>query len=191
MSLSIRCAIGWLVLLATWHPALAGVKLLLEDGQVLEGRSVEREGPMYLLTLETDNVLPIPVPLVASIERTEDESSLPRGLTKAEPVTLAGDPAAARLPTLADLMHELRASASVFQPGVIDSSWVPVSDWDLDPQHGNNFHPVHWYRPPIDPRWEPTSGLREGATWLSPVRWYRAPIDPTWRPTDGFAARDR
>ncbi len=96
-----RCGIGWLVLVATWHPAAAGVKLFLEDGQVLEGRSMERKGSMYLLTLETDNVLPIPVPLVAGIERTEDKDSLPGGLTKAEAVTLAGDPAAAGPPTLA------------------------------------------------------------------------------------------
>jgi hypothetical protein len=74
---------------------------------------------------------------------------------------------------------------------VIDPTWVPTSDWDPDPERGNNFHPVHWYRPPIDPHWEPTSSLGEDVSNFNPVRWYRAPIDPTWWPTDGFAARDR
>ena len=180
-----RCGIGWLVLVATWHPATAGVKLLLEDGQVIEGRSMERKESMYLLTLETGNVLPIPAPLVAKIEWTED------GLTKTEPETLAGDPEAAKLPTLTEQMQVLKASTSVFRPSVINPNWVPVSDWDLDPQRGNNFHPVHWYRPPIDPHWKPTSSLGEDMSNFNPVRWYRAPIDPTWRPTDGFASKDR
>ena len=186
-----RCGIGWLVLAATWSPTVAGVKLLLEDGQVIEGRSMEVKDSVYLLTLETGNVLPIPVPLVADIERTEDESSLAAGLTKAEPQTLAGDPQAAKLPTLTEQMKALRAGRSVFRPSVIDPIWVPVSDWDQDPQQGNNFHPVHWYRPAIDSRWSPTSALGRDVTNFNPVRWYRAPIDPTWWPTDGFATNDR
>ena len=181
-----RCVIGWLALVAVWHPAAAGVKLILEDGQAIEGRSVERTESMYLLTLHTDNVLPIPAPLVAQVKWSAED-----GLTKAEPQTLAGNPAMARLTTLTEQMRVLQDNTSVFQPGVIDPTWVPVSDWVLDPERGNNFHPVHWYRPPIDPHWEPTSSLGEDVSNFNPVRWYRAPIDPTWWPTDGFAARDR
>ncbi len=182
-----RFGIGWLALVATWHPVVGGVKLLLHDGQVIEGRSVEREETMYLLTLDTDHVLPIPAPLVAAVERTAEP--LPGGLTEAEPMTLAGDPEAAKLPTLTDLMQELKASTSVFRRSIIDPTWVPSSDWDTDPEKGNNFHPVHWYQPPVNPIWEPTSGLGEDVTEFNPVRWYRAPIDPTWRPTDGFARK--
>ena len=105
-----RCAIGWLVLVAVGYPAAAGVKLILEDGQVIEGRSVERKESMYLLTLETENVLPIPALLVAQVEWTAED-----GLTKAEPRTLAGNPAMAKLPTLTEQMQVLRDSTSVFQ----------------------------------------------------------------------------
>jgi hypothetical protein len=168
-------------------PSAADVTLELEDGQRIEGRSFERNEGFYYLTLENGNVLPVPQELVRAVRPAKPPA--PTGLVLAEPRTLAGaldgQPV---LPSYADQVRVLQDSTSVFRRNIIDPFWQPTSDWDNDLAQ-NDFHPVHWYRPPIDPQWTPTSGLGRDVTEFNPARWYRAPIDPTWWPEDGFAWR--
>ena len=93
-----------LALLLSSLAAQAGAELLLKDGQVLVGRSVERKETLYLLTLESDDLLPIPIELVSGMRLTGDDDPAPTGLEKAEPKTLVGPPEAAELPTRGDQM---------------------------------------------------------------------------------------
>jgi hypothetical protein len=171
-------------------PAFADVKVTFRDGKVLEGRGVKQEHGLYLLELDTGNVLPIPTELVIQVELMVDEEPIPTGLTKAEPEILAGPPDGIELPTLADQLRVLRDSTSIFRPNIIDPYWQPTSDWKNTPEVNNNFNPARWYQAPIDPTWTPVDSRGEDVTNFNPARWFRAPIDSTWWPTDGFARRD-
>jgi hypothetical protein len=182
---------GIAILVVACLPAFAGVKVTFRDGKVLEGRDIKQEHGLYLLELDTGNVFPIPTELVIQVELLVDEETIPTGLTKAEPETLAGPPDGIELPTLADQLRVLRDSTSIFRPNIIDPYWQPTSDWNNTPEVNNNFNPARWYQPPIDPTWTPVNSLGKDVTEFNPARWYRAPIDSTWRPTDGLAWRDR
>ena len=58
-----------LVLIVTMVPALAGADLVLHDGEVLEGVSVERKGLLYMLENEDGDVIPVPVELVQQLTK--------------------------------------------------------------------------------------------------------------------------
>jgi hypothetical protein len=182
---------GIAVLVVACLPAVPGVKVTFRDGKILEGREVKQKDGLYFLELETGNVLPIPTELVIQVELMVDEESIPTGLTKAEPETLAGPPRGIDLPTLTDQLRVMRDSTSRFRPNIIDPYWQPTSDWSNTPEINNNFNPARWYQPPIDPNWKPVNSLGKDVSNFNPARWYRAPIDSTWWPTDGFARRDR
>jgi hypothetical protein len=168
----------------------AGAELVLEDGQRIVGESVERKGGLYHVQLETGNVLPIPVALVAEVRLTGEDEPQPTGLRVAKPETLVGPPGAADLPKPYEQLAVFGEPAR-FRRGPIDPTWrMPPSDYVPDPSL-NNFNPARWYVPPIDPTWRPRSGLRGDVTNFNPARWYRAPIDPTWWPTDGFRKGER
>lgn len=169
-------------------PAAAGAELLLEDGQLIEGRAVQRKDALYLLELDTGGVLPVPVELVRQVRLTGDDDPVPGGLQPAEPQTLAGRPGGPALPSPHEQV-EVLGDGSRFQRNVIDPHWQPTSDWRMDPEL-NNFNPARWYKAPIDSTWHPRSAYRASTdvTQFNPARWYASPIDPTWWPTDGFRA---
>jgi hypothetical protein len=187
-------AIGlvWMLLLLAGLPARGGAKVHLEDGQVLEGISVESKAGFHELEIKTGAVITIPSELVAGIELTGKDAVAPSGIRPTEPETLAGPPGATELPRREDQLEALRDGRASFRRGVIDPFWHPESDWDLDPEN-NSFNPARWYQPPIDPTWRPTPAYTSSTdvTEFNPARWYRPPIDPIWRPTDGFRWRDR
>ena len=56
-----------LFLLAQGATALAGAELVLEDGQVLQGADVQRDGELYVLELDSGATLTIPVELVKDV----------------------------------------------------------------------------------------------------------------------------
>jgi len=187
-------AIGllWMVLLFVGLPAQAGARLILEDGQVLVGESVENKEGIYELELKTGSVIQVPVDLVVKVELTGDDAPQPTGLEPAQPVTLAGPPGAVEMPRRDEQLEVLNDSTASFRKSVIDPYWRPESDWDLDPAQ-NNFNPARWYQSPIDPNWIPRSGYSssDDVTEFNPVHWYQSPIDPLWYPTDGFKWRQR
>jgi hypothetical protein len=195
-------------------PALAGAELVLEDGQVLSGTSVERRGDLFHLELASGGVLPIPVELVLELRLTGEEPAesesdpdeVPAqpaptaegaedepasGMRRSEPRTLAGRPGGAELRKPHEQLAVLGPPAR-FRRGVFDPVWRPSSDWGGPATDVTQFNPARWYRPPIDPRWQPSSDYTRGSdvTQFNPVHWYRPPISSTWWPTDGFRRED-
>ena len=183
-------AIG-LLLLAP--PVAAGAELVLADGPVLSGVSVERKEGFYLLALETEDVLPVPVELVDELRLTGEDDPPASGVRDDGPEVLAGPPAGGTdLPGPAEQLRVLRESTARFRENLVDPYWRPESDWRNDPSL-NNFNPSRWYRPPIDPEWKFSSVFKQSddRTEFNPARWYRAPIDATWWPSDGFQRSSR
>jgi hypothetical protein len=180
-------------------PALAGVELVLEDGQVLTGIEVERKEDVYHLELATGSVVALPVEVVRELRLTggeenpdaEERREAPTGLRVAEPEVLAGPPEPIPLPTRREQLAAFRGGQSRFARGVIDPTWEPRDGW-LRPGLVE-FNPARWYRAPIDSTWTPRPAYTTDSdvTFFSPVEWSRGVFDPTWYPQDGFARRDR
>jgi hypothetical protein len=199
----------WAMLLAACLSVLAETELIMKDGSVLSGTRVERDGDIYVLTLEDGGAVVVPQALVEGVRLSgrgeprppRDPGDLPEraprtvggspvadgpsGIRVAPPQTLAGRPD--RPPTRSEQL-EVFGSPSRFQGDVVDNEWEPSSDWDMDPQEKNNFAPSTWAEGPIDPTWEPESAWDEQEDVLAPSRsnWQKSIIDSTWTPTDGF-----
>lgn len=179
----------WLGLLLAALPAMAGAELQLVDGRTLKGESVERKGSLYLLSVEGDAVLPIPIDLVRRVRLTGDAAPAASGMRPAVARTLVGQPDG---PKLADTPEQLGVFSKSNSPrssavDVISPAWRPGSG-QRTPADVTEFNPVRWYRAPIDPNWQPTSAFKQqnDVTEFSPARWYQAPLPATWWPRDGF-----
>lgn len=181
------------LLAATFSVTLtvAAVELVLEDGQVLHGDDVRREGDAYLLSVGDGGVVPVPIPLVREVRlraaspAQDDRPVAPSGLRSAEPTGLAGpeiDP------------PRTSAQLAVFSPparfsnGVVDPRWHPTSDWNDDPIQNNNFAPSHWFKDVVDSTWEPQSAFDAKKDVLSRSRSTFRPslMSNDWQPQDGF-----
>ena len=46
-----------------------------------------------------------------------------------------------------------------FQKDIVDHSWEPTSDWDMDAEKQNNFAPSTFSKSIIDNSWTPTDGF--------------------------------
>jgi hypothetical protein len=169
-------------------PECTGASLRLTDGRVLEGREVRRDGDTFLLVLDGDTVVPVPVELVEEVgidaapEAAPPPDAVP-GLTYGEPQTLAGAPVTP--PTTEGQLAVLGKPAQ-FQQNVVTSGFPPKY-WVPDPAQ-NNFNPSKWAQQPTDPNWQPKSAYDPGKDVLADGRstWQKAPTDPTWVPQDGF-----
>ncbi|MCP3979603.1 MAG: hypothetical protein GY716_09775 [bacterium] len=168
------------------HAALAGAELLLQNGTELSGVELERKGGLYLLTLESGEVLPVPLELVKEMRLTGDDDPDADGLEVAVGTTLVGPEEGIDLPRV-DTQLAVLGEPAYFARGPVNPYWYPESDWDLDPAN-NNFNPARWYRPPIDPEWVPRSAYKQSSdvTEFNPVRWSNGVFQPTWWPRDGF-----
>ena len=183
---------------------LAGAALVLNDGRVLKGVDVRRDGGNYLLEQESGGVISLPIELVREVRLSTPPAPDPRtGLTYREGSqtlagtserpggvvvgkgqTIAGDQH--RIPTPAEQTAVL-GPPSKFSKDIVDNSWTPTSDWDPDPK-GNNFAPSKWSEGVVDNDWEPTSD------WDNDVEnnnfnrssWSEGVVENEWRPTDGF-----
>jgi hypothetical protein len=69
-------------------PLCAGTELLLFDGTVLDGVSVQRLEGNYLLTTEDGQAITVPVEVVESVRL---RGGTPTGMRTGEPVTLADE----------------------------------------------------------------------------------------------------
>jgi hypothetical protein len=196
------------LLLVLPAPALAGAELVLNDGQVLKGVDVQRVDGEYELTLESGQTLSLPVELVAEVRLTGDER-VPTGLTPAEPERLAGQGPVEDAPTgLRDAGPQQLAGEPVqaprtsdqlavfgepskFQQGVVDPSWRPQSDWNMDPATQNNFAPSEWQKSIVDESWAPTSAFDSGKDVMADSRsgFQDSIVDNSWTPTDGFSKK--
>jgi hypothetical protein len=186
--------------------ASADAHLVLRDGQVLSGTSLEQEDGLYLLTLESGDVLPLPAALVLEVHRSatraeEDPAEqdgpaplpqLEMELVPAQPRELPSDDIGVpeRPRRLIELPDGGR-SASTFSRSLIDPAYVLESGYAERPMLGV-FDESLWGGGPLDPNWKLDSGweLPEGEPTLHPDRWNKAAQRPFWKPKDGFADDD-
>ncbi len=113
------------------------------------------------------------------------QPSGPSGLQVALPRTLAGE--AVRPPTTAEQLRVLGAPAE-FTKNIVDNSWTPTSDWNMDPHQQNNFAPSKWADDVVDNSWEPESAFDKNEDVLESGRatWQKSIVDNSWTPQDGF-----
>jgi hypothetical protein len=198
-----------LVLLAAAVQAVRPeAELVLQDGTVIRGADVRREGDLYVLALESGEMLSFPVALVdevrlggrgegsapaPGVRRGESETlagsrpdeDAPSGLRRGEPQTLAGTEV--RPPRPSEQTRVLGPAAK-FQDDIVDSNWTPQSDWDTNPSN-NNFAPSTWAEAPVDSEWKPQSAFDADNDVLEPGRsgWQESIVDSQWQPQDAFA----
>lgn len=209
-----RClTVVTLALLVCCGPLAASVELRLQDGRVIGGREVRRDGDDYVLTLEAGDRIVLPGALVEGVRmagseepRRPDRSGLtvaeprrvagkpapegPTGIREGEPRTLAGVPV--RPPRTADQLRVFGKPAR-FQRSIVDSTWRPSSDWDMDPRRRNNFAPSRWAEDIVDSDWTPRSAFDEDANVLAAgrSRFAESIVGSGWSPTDGFRTSKR
>lgn len=178
-----------LVLLAPGAiPAWSASAVVLQDGQVLSGIDVRRQGEEVLLTLEGGNVITLPASIVKEIRLSGDGSpakkEAPSAFRNEGPEVLAGEEV--RAPRTSEQVANA-GSTSRFQQDVVDSNWQPTTDWDMDPSN-NDFAPSTWSRGPVDPNWQPDSAFDAQEDVLAGGRsgWQKSIVDPSWKPEDGF-----
>jgi hypothetical protein len=176
---------GLLLAVVAALPVCAGTELVLRDGTVLEGTAVQRLEGNYVLTIEGGEAITVPVELVEQV-RLSGEREAPTGMRTGEPETLVGERITP--PTRSEQTEKL-GPPSRFQDDIVDNSWHPTTDWNMDPHTQNNFAPSTWSKGPIDPEWKPQSAWDTNEDVLASGRseWRQGIIDPSWKPTDGFA----
>ncbi len=113
------------------------------------------------------------------------QPSGPSGLRVAHPQTLAGE--AVQPPTTVEQLRVLGAPAE-FTKNIVDNSWTPTSDWNMDPHQQNNFAPSKWADDVVDHSWEPESAFDKNEDVLESgrVTWQKSIVDNSWKPQDGF-----
>jgi len=168
--------------------ARAGADLVLLDGRLLEGRSVERKEGAYLLTTSLGNVITVPVELVKEMRLTGGDAAPPTGLVFSTPKTVAGQEMKA--PGRRDQLAAFGRPPALFQGSPMTGRWYPRDAFEG--KDATNFNPVKWAKATIDPVWSPLPAFSKttDVTGFRPARWFRASIDPVWLPRDGFAPRE-
>jgi hypothetical protein len=193
---------------------VATTEIVLKDGRVVAGIEVRRDGDNYIIVLENGQAIVLPTALVETVRlggEPEPEEEQPRydwrtGLTRrepdelgaplpegavgvvfSEPRQLAGEPV--RAPTTQEQLAVFGKPAE-FQKDIVDNSWEPSSDWNMDPETQNNFAPSTWSKDIVDNSWEPSSDWNmdpEKQNNFAPSTFSKNIIDNSWTPTDGFA----
>jgi hypothetical protein len=173
--------LAFLLVLAT-VPVLGQTELELVDGRVLTGTSVRKEGSEYILKLENGSEIAFPVELVRAVRLVVKGSPYTESDT---PQQLAGPPV--HVPQQAEQLAVF-GEPSRFAEDIIDPSWTPTSDWNMDPEEQNNFAPSTWAEDIVDSSWEPSSDWNAGDDVLKSGRstWQKGSIDSSWTPTSGF-----
>jgi hypothetical protein len=178
-------------------PGVAGYRLRLVSGQVLEGTDVRREGGNYYLTMTDGGVIPIPFELVATVELTGEKkpppedaavdpaTGLPSGLTSSAPQQLEGQSVT---PPSRSEQTGVLGTPSEFQQGVFDPYWHPKSDWKDNPTdpNRNDFAPSKFQEDIINPDWVPDNAYPDDHTDFAPSEFKKSIVDPSWVPQDGF-----
>ena len=168
--------------------ARAGADLVLLDGKLLEGRSVERKEGAYLLTTSFGNVITVPVELVKEMRLTGGDAAPPTGLVFSTPKTVAGPEM--EVPGRRERLAAFGRPPALFQGSPMTGRWYPRDAFEG--KDATNFSPVTWAKTTIDPVWSPVQAFSRTTeiAGFRPAQWFRASIDPAWRPRDGFAPRE-
>ena len=197
----------WVCALLAVLPAASVVSaddhLVLSDGQVLSGSSVELQGDLYLLTLDSGDVLPIPVALVREVHRAakpepgteadkEEADVLPifetEILIDRAPAVPSEDLGVAERPRRLIELPDDGRSASTFSQSLVDSVFRLGSDYEEKSMLGV-FDTSFWPGGSFDSDWKMKSAfeLPEGQPATHPDRWNDAAQRPIWKPKEGFA----
>ncbi len=189
--LSLRLIVLVAALAWAGHLVRAGAELVLLDGTVLSGTDVERtRGGDYQLTIAEDNVVSIPVGLVAKIRLTGGEDPAPTAFKITIPENLVGPKEPFEPPKTRDQLASFGRAPATFREGSVRTDWTPGNALAPD---ATEFHPVRWRKGPTDFNWTPTSAFRasQDVTQFSPAKW-RVPMrDPSWYPVNGFRPSSR
>ena len=203
-----------LALVLTIGVIVAATEIVLQDGRVIAGIELRRDGDNYIVVLQNGQAIVLPRALVKTVRvgaEPEPEDEQPRyhprtGLTRSEPKELAaplpegavgvviseprqlaGDPV--RAPTSREQLAVFGEPAE-FQKNIVDNRWEPSSDWNMDQETQNNFAPSTWSKDIVDNSWEPSSDWdmdTEKQNNFAPSTFSKSIIDNSWTPTDGFA----
>lgn len=186
-------ALGAALLLLAPERASAGAFIRMQDGRVLEGKSVSRDGDLYLLELEDGGVVTLPVSLVVEVGLKQEApppppDEPPQMLPPAtRPWGEAGVIAGTYIPppTTQEQLAVFGKPAE-FQQSPVVSTLNPTY-WEMDPEEAN-WNPSKWAQAPTDPNWHPTSAYDMNKDVLADSRstWATSPTNPNWQPTDGF-----
>jgi len=165
-------------------PALAGARLVLKDGTVLDGKAVQRKDDLYLLETAKGAVVPVPVELVAQLQLVEIEGA-PTGIEPARPKSLAGPAWAGTSPPFRDQVAAFGKSPYVPPLPPVDPVWKPASDWTDEGKAA--LLPVHWSYG-LDASWAPKSAYTKtgDVTNFRPVRWFAQSVNPVWQPVNSW-----
>jgi len=168
----------------TMHAAIL-TELLLHDGTVLGCDKLKLEDENYLVTLKDGEVITLPAELVESV-RVTGTGEPPTGIRVGQAETIVGPEV--RPPTSSEQLDAFGPS-SRFREAIVDNSWKPSTDWEMDPEIQNNFAPSTWPRNVIEPVWRPKSAWEVNDDVLASGRaqWRKPIIDPSWSPTDAFS----
>jgi hypothetical protein len=168
-----------------WGPALAEAKLVLRDGTVLTGKSVQRKDGLYLLEGEKGSIVPVPAELVAQLQLL-DGMRAPSGIEVAKPKTVAGPAWAGTTPPFREQIAAFGAAGYVPPLPPVDPVWRPASDWTEEGKAA--LLPVRWSVAPMDTSWTPKSAYTKAGdvTGFHPVRWFAPRINPVWTPVDSW-----
>jgi hypothetical protein len=172
-------------------PALAGAAVVLEDGRVLEGLEVRREGDLVTLVLESRDALVLPASLVVETRLAQAPSAAERAERRppsgirvlSRPETVAG--ASLPLPRLGDQIRVF-GDAARFRRDVVSPGWEPADSWRGS--SADDWSPARWAAGLVRTSWEPVSAFDADNDVLAPGRsaWRSSIIDPSWMPADGF-----
>lgn len=162
----------------------ASAALVLNDGQVIRGSEVRRDGDQFLVTMAGGNTVPFPAALVREIKFEEDVPPPPPGFDVSGPKQLAGPPVPP--PNTADAL-KVMGPPTRWSKDAVDTSWQPTNAWDpnVDVLAGSRST---WSKSAVDTTWKPVNAYDPHADVManSKSSWSKSVVDTTWQPTDGF-----
>lgn len=176
----------WIITITTAALTLpCATELILIDGRVLTGTDVHREGEVYVLEMENGEWITMPMDLVQGVKLTGNGDDSEDEEETGEPETILKEPVRQR--TTSEQL-EVMGEPATFREDVIDSTWTPDSDWDMDLEN-NNFNTSTWRKSQVISSWQPKSDFNVNRNILASSRsnWQASVIDSRWTPTDGFA----
>jgi hypothetical protein len=175
-------------------PALAGAELVLQDGQVLKGESIERKGDLYELVLPGGGRLPVPAGLVRQIHLSGDGSAVdvsikPAAPPKAKTASKTKPPAKTAKAATPKPAPRAPGGLTAAPPQTLAGPPGPVRPPELKEQLGVMRNNRSVFAPSvINPGFTPHSDwdLSLGRNEFRPSRWAPSVIDPNWSPRPAY-----
>ena len=180
--------------------AQGAAELLLNNGRVLRGTDLERQGSTYRLEMADGRKVTVPVSVVrqvrlpgdgggdrgatvAAADRSSEESHKPArsGTRTADAEMVAGQEAPPPPESVLPPAAPQRRSTG---------EWVPESDWPGENWAETEATGGTEWGFAASPAWEPEPAFTEedDVSNFNPSRWMKAP-NSTWTPEDGFKKR--